>query len=125
GRGGQEPSGENLDRLLRYHFPGNVRELRNIVARAVALAAPGANFEQLPILLSGTTAKRDTEWVARADRPFQEAKAELVARFEHDYLKDLLLRAGDNVSQAARISGIERKHLYRLLERAGLGRKAD
>jgi transcriptional regulator with PAS, ATPase and Fis domain len=124
-RAAQKLGGENLDRLLRYHFPGNVRELRNIIARAVALAAPGASFETLPILLSGTTTKRDTEWVARADRPFQEAKAELVARFEHDYLKDLLLRAGDNVSQAARISGIERKHLYRLLERAGMGRKAD
>ena len=81
---------------------------------------PEPPFSAMPILLAGSTARRDTEWVARADRPFSEAKAELVARFERDYLKDLLLRAGNNISQAARISGIDRKHLYRLLESAGL-----
>ncbi|MCA9592233.1 MAG: sigma 54-interacting transcriptional regulator [Myxococcales bacterium] len=123
GRPEQDLASENLNRLLRYNFPGNVRELRNIIARAVALSPPGAPFAELPILLSGATSKRDTDVVARADRPFQEAKSELILRFERDYLKDLLLRAGDNVSQAARISGIERKHLYRLLERAGMSRK--
>ncbi len=124
GRAREEVRSANLDRLLSYHFPGNVRELRNIVTRAVALCPPDAPFAQMPVLLGGTTAKRDTEWVARADRPFQEAKGELIARFERDYLKDLLIRAGDNISQAARISGIDRKHLYRLLEQAGLGRKS-
>jgi len=120
GRPETEVRGENLDRLLGYHFPGNVRELRNIVTRAVALSPPGTQFSAMPILLAGSTAKKDTEFVARADRPFQEAKAELIARFERDYLKDLLIRAGNNISQAARISGIDRKHLYRLLESAGL-----
>ena len=66
--------GENLDRLLRYHFPGNVRELRNIVSRAVALSAPDAPFSELPILLSGTTTKQDTEWIARADRPIPRSQ---------------------------------------------------
>jgi DNA-binding NtrC family response regulator len=125
GRPQDDVRGENLSRLLRYQFPGNVRELRNIIARAVALSAPQAPFSEMPILLSGSTSKRDVELSARADRPFQEAKTELIARFERDYLRDLMLRAGDNVSQASRISGIERKHLYRLLERAGLGRKQD
>ncbi len=123
GRPEPDVRGENLERLLAYHFPGNVRELRNIVTRAVALSPAGTRFSAMPLLLAGTTAKKDTEWVARADRPFSEAKAELVARFERDYLKDLLIRAGNNISQAARISGIDRKHLYRLLESAGLHTK--
>jgi len=120
GRPEDDVRSENLNRLRVYHFPGNVRELRNIITRAVALSAPGTAFAELPILLAGTTAKNDTEWVARADRPFSEAKSELLTRFERDYLKDLMLRAQDNVSQAARISGVDRKHLYRLLESAGL-----
>lgn len=120
GRGSDDIRSDNLERLHMYHFPGNVRELRNIITRAVALSAPNTRFAEMPLLLGGTTAKKDTEWVARADRPFSEAKAELIARFEKDYLKDLLVRAGDNVSQAARISGVDRKHLYRLLEQAGL-----
>lgn len=122
GRPADDVRSDNLDRLLSYHFPGNVRELRNIITRAVALSPPGTTFSGMPILLAGSTAKQDTEWVARADRPFSEAKSELVARFERDYLKDLLIRAGDNVSQASRISGVDRKHLYRLLESAGLKR---
>jgi len=120
GRPADEVRSENLDRLRAYHFPGNVRELRNIITRAVALSAPGTSFDAMPMLLAGTTAKRDREWVAKADRPFQEAKSELVTRFERDYLKDLMTRAGDNVSQASRISGVDRKHLYRLLESSGL-----
>jgi DNA-binding NtrC family response regulator len=124
GRPSEDVRSENLDRLRNYHFPGNVRELRNIVTRAVALSPPATPFSAMPILLSGTTTKRDTEWVARADRPFQEAKAEIIARFERDYLEDLLIRAGGNLSQASRISGVERKHLYRVLEKNGLSRKA-
>ena len=124
GRPATELASENLERLRSYHFPGNVRELRNIITRAVALSPPGTAFSAMPILLSGTTTKRDTEWVARADRPFQEAKTEIIARFEKDYLEDLLIRAGGNLSQASRLSGVERKHLYRLLEKNGLSRKA-
>jgi DNA-binding NtrC family response regulator len=120
GRPAEEVEGSNLDRLRSYHFPGNVRELRNIVTRAVALSPQNTRFSAMPLLLSGTTAKRDTEWVARADRPFQEAKAEVIARFERDYLEDLLIRAGGNLSQASRLSGVERKHLYRLLDKNGL-----
>ena len=55
-----------------------------------------------------------------ADRPFHEAKDEIVDRFEREYLTDLVQRAGGNLSQAARIAGLERKFLYKLLERAGL-----
>jgi DNA-binding NtrC family response regulator len=116
--------GATLDKLERYHWPGNVRELRNVMTRAVALAAPGDEFAALPILLRPTTAATDGPPPIRADRPFHEAKDEHVARFEREYLADLLVRAGGNLSQAARTAGLERKFLYRLLERAGLRQKA-
>ncbi len=131
-----EPAGPNLHRLLAYRWPGNVRELRNVIARAVALAPPDAPFAELPILLgtalgragevpsNATAANSATQEVAvRADRPFAQAKEAVVTRFEREYLTDLLARHGHNLSEAARAAGLERKYLYRLLERAGLSRR--
>ena len=115
--------GAALERLERYHWPGNVRELRNVITRAVALAGPDDDFQSLPFVLRPTVAPPDEGASAlsfRADRPFHEAKDELVAKFEREYLTDLVARAGGNLSQAARIAGLERKFLYKLLERAGL-----
>ena len=115
--------GPALERLQRYHWPGNVRELRNVITRAVALAGPDDDFQSLPFLLRPTAAAPEAQTV-RADRPFHEAKDEVVARFERAYLTDLVARAGGNLSQAARTAGLERKFLYKLLERAGLRQKS-
>jgi DNA-binding NtrC family response regulator len=108
--------GPNLERLRCYAWPGNVRELRNVLARAVALSSPGTSFSELPILLGASTASPPGPSVS-ADRPFLDAKSELVEGFERAYLRDLLARYGDNLAQAARVAGVERKHLYRLLDK--------
>jgi DNA-binding NtrC family response regulator len=101
--------------LLRgYDWPGNVRELRNVVERAVKLGttptvpakARGQNSSERP---------RST-----ADLPFKEAKEQLVAAFERDYLADLMRRCNHNVSMAAREAGIARVYLHRLLQKHGL-----
>jgi DNA-binding NtrC family response regulator len=112
--------GAALERLERYHWPGNVRELRNVITRAVALAGPDDDFQSLPFVLRPTVAPPDEAVSFKADRPFHEAKDDVVAKFEREYLADLVTRAGGNLSQAARIAGLERKFLYKLLERAGL-----
>jgi DNA-binding NtrC family response regulator len=111
----------NLETLRAYHWPGNVRELRNVIARAVALAEPGAGFAAMPILLRGG-GEVQGEVSFAADRSYHQAKAEVLGRFERRYLEDLLRRAGGNISEAARIAGVERKHLYKMLERAGVQR---
>jgi len=116
--------GAALERLQRYHWPGNVRELRNVITRAVALAGPDDDFQSLPFVLRPTAAAPEAQ-TARADRPFHEAKDEVVAKFEREYLTDLIQRAGGNLSQAARIAGLERKFLYKVMERAGLRTKAS
>ncbi|HLL25968.1 MAG TPA: sigma 54-interacting transcriptional regulator, partial [Kofleriaceae bacterium] len=116
--------GAALERLQRYHWPGNVRELRNVITRAVALAGPDDDFQSLPFVLRPTAAAPEGETI-RADRPFHEAKDELVAKFERAYLTDLVQRAGGNLSEAARVAGLERKFLYKLLERAGLRTRSE
>src|SRR5262249_43772992 len=110
---------KNLDRLRGYSWPGNVRELRNVVARAVALSRRGTPFAEMPILV-GASMVASSEPAVSADRPFPEAKADWIQRFEAAYLRALLARHGDNLSQAARASGIDRKHLYRILGRLGM-----
>jgi DNA-binding NtrC family response regulator len=112
--------GPNLDRLAAYHWPGNIRELRNVITRAVALSAPDADFDSMAILLRPSRAAEDSAPRAKADRPFHDAKAEVVARFERDYLTDLMRRAEGNISEAARMAGVERKYLYKLLDKYGL-----
>ncbi|MEO8705062.1 MAG: sigma-54 dependent transcriptional regulator, partial [Kofleriaceae bacterium] len=117
--------GDALSRLTRYHWPGNVRELRNVITRAVALAGPDDDFQSLPFVLRPTVPAPDATPEIKADRPFHEAKDALIARFEREYLADLVQRAGGNLSQAARDAGLERKFLYKLLERAGLRQKSS
>jgi DNA-binding NtrC family response regulator len=116
----KQVSGPALERLQRYHWPGNVRELRNVITRAVALAGPDDDFQSLPFVLRPTAAAPDADVSFKADKPFHEAKDALIARFEREYLEDLVKRADGNLSQAARIAGLERKFLYKLLDRAGL-----
>jgi DNA-binding NtrC family response regulator len=118
-------AGANLDRLAGYHWPGNVRELRNVIARAVALSPPGTTFDRMPILLRPGATANEPARSAAADRPFHEAKDELVGRFEREYLEDLLRRASGNMTEAAKRAGLERKYLYRLLERVGIQRPRE
>jgi DNA-binding NtrC family response regulator len=117
----EEPDDAVLQRLSAYAWPGNVRELRNVIARAVALAPQGTPLSRMPLLLRGSAAG-EFEARVQAVRPFHELKDELVAKFEREYLEDLLRRANGNMAEAARRAGLERKFLYKLLERAGIGR---
>jgi DNA-binding NtrC family response regulator len=116
--------GTSLERLSGNHWPGTVRELRNVSTRAVALGGGAKTCGELPVLLRPTAQTPDGAEAARADRPFHDATQTVVDRFEREYLTDLLRRSGGNLSAAARTAGLERKFLYKVLERAGLRQKA-
>ena len=60
------------------------------------------------------------EAVIAADRPFKDAKNELIDSFEKGYLQDLLARNNNNISRSAREAGIERAYLQRLVRKHGL-----
>jgi DNA-binding NtrC family response regulator len=113
-----EVRGPNLDRLMAHAWPGNVRELRNVLERALALSPGARSFAELSLSLGQSGAA--AELALRTDLPFAEAKAELLQAFERRYLQDVLARAAGNQSEAARLAGMDRKHLRRLLVRCGL-----
>ena len=106
GRGGFEPGPALLERLIGCDWPGNVRELRNVVERSLRLG-DGAMELSSP-------AERPREV------PFKEAKERVVEAFAREYLARLVEKHGRNVSQIARVAGINRNHVQLLLERYGL-----
>jgi DNA-binding NtrC family response regulator len=114
--------GDNLQRMRAHGWPGNVRELRNVIERAWALSGePSPAFSTLELWLSSAASDEGAPSVD-ASRPFKEAKEGWNNRFEVEYLRKVLERAGGNITRAAEDAGINRKHLRELLVKHGLHR---
>ena len=110
--------------LTRHPFMGNVRELINVIRRAAVFASgEEITVADLPddIARDGTAEPAAeigaTMPMPDASVPFKAAKATVVDAFERQYLQDLLSRHEHNISKAAREAGIDRRHLYRLLDK--------
>ena len=54
--------------------------------------------------------------------PFKQSKERLLEAFEREYLRRLLANASGSIAGAARVAGVDRKHLYTLMEKHGMGR---
>ena len=93
--------------LEEYTWPGNVRQLQHMMERLVILA-PGARITEDAV-----------DDAIRSSSP-REQSGETLADTEMEQIRKVLAAAGGNKSRAARILGIERKTLYRKLERMGL-----
>ena len=91
--------------LVAAPWPGNVRQLLNLLEQAVALATTGV----IPASLVQSALRED----AAALIPFEEARK----TFERDYLVRLLKITGGNVTQAAQMAKRNRTEFYKLLQR--------
>ena len=118
----------------RYAFPGNVRELRNIVIRLTAkypgqVIQSGALETELdlqddtpasPLPAPSAIIREDDSLIAAARRRLQEPEPfrldQLLAETERNYIEAALRLAHGNVSQAARLLGINRTTLYNRME---------
>jgi two-component system response regulator HydG len=103
------------ERLLAYTWPGNVRELRNCIERAVALT----RFEEIAVedLPEKVQNYRQSRVVVDLDDTAHLASMEEV---ERRYILRVLEAAGGQRTKAAQILGLDRKTLYRKLERWGV-----
>jgi two-component system response regulator GlrR len=99
---------EALQLLVSAPWPGNVRQLFNVVEQAVALSATDVIPESL--------VRQAIDTGDSALTPLDEARR----AFERDYLVRILKITGGNVTKAARLAGRNRTEFYRLLERHSL-----
>ena len=113
-----------LDLFARYWWPGNVRQLRNEIQRAVAMSPPGGVIEpdQLSPDLSAPEPGKAAAGLASdagiAIRPGNLAA--VVERIERDLITATLGSTAGNISETARVLGLTRRGLYLKMRRLGL-----
>jgi two-component system, NtrC family, response regulator GlrR len=98
-----------LHKLMSYDWPGNVRELANVIQRAIVFSR-GIQISGCDIGLTEP---------ARHERSlcFRKAREEVIQGFEREYVNDLLLRNGGNITWAAKEAGQERRAFGRLVKK--------
>ncbi|MGE5646445.1 MAG: sigma-54-dependent transcriptional regulator [Acidobacteriota bacterium] len=94
--------------MSEYTWPGNVRQLQHLIER-LSILAPGGRIDEEAVreAIDATESR--------------EHASETLADAETDQIRRVLAATGGNKSRAAKVLGIERKTLYRKLERMGMG----
>jgi len=108
-----------LDMLMAYSWPGNGRELRNVVERAVLLAASdliGAD-DLRSLLPSRPDSLEDSAESILTALPYMEAKERAIEQFTKSYLQAKLAKHHGVITKAAEGSGIPRQHFSLLMKR--------
>ncbi len=118
GLGRKRLSKEALEALMKYDFPGNVRELKNLIERLVIMSRGEIiELEDLPpeIRTASPSIPRGEEpWFTCND--FKKARS----LFEKEFLKRKLAEYKGNITQTAEAIGLERSYLHRKLKSLGL-----
>jgi len=112
----QAISPEAMQVLLHQEFPGNVRELENIIERGVIFCRTNT-LELKDLFLSGEQGSLYPSMDEDLYRlPFREAKEMMINLFHKKYIQTLLLESKGNISRAAETAGIQRQYLHRLMK---------
>ncbi|MFC1572907.1 sigma 54-interacting transcriptional regulator, partial [Candidatus Eisenbacteria bacterium] len=107
-------SGETMKALVQHPLPGNVRELENILERALILAGDGQvtpELVQMPVLGQAANGGLGLEI---------PDEGLVLEELEKDLIRKALLKAGGNKSKAATLLGLTRRTLYSRMERYGI-----
>ena len=108
--------------MQTYNWPGNVRQLRNVVERTLILAAPERlariDIDMLPAEVTSEPSKLVPGQAVRSimGTPLREARE----AFEREYLRAQIRRFSGNISRTAAFIGMERSALHRKLKLLGM-----
>jgi DNA-binding NtrC family response regulator len=109
-------SREAMTVLAAYRWPGNVRQLRNVIERACALArADQITLDDLPPEVANGGS--DFAVADSTTESFQEMKARKIAAIEINYISALLRRHDGNVTHCAQQAGMSRSAFQKLMQR--------
>jgi len=139
-RGPSEPVPSFSESAVRamsaYGWRGNVRELQNVIEHAVVLLDPGASIRPddipfiggdmgTPVAVGAVPAVGEGSAIGEfsGNETYHAARDRVLAEFELRYLTQLVQRAAGNMSRAARLAGVDRTTLYRIMEKHGLQRE--
>ncbi|MBA4088682.1 MAG: sigma-54-dependent Fis family transcriptional regulator [Novosphingobium sp.] len=118
-------SPEAMAALQSYDWPGNVRQLRNVVERTVILAPRDRlariDSDMLPSEIVSTPMGGDSAGSALMGVPLREARE----NFEREYLKVQIRRFSGNISKTASFIGMERSALHRKLKLLGMAERRE
>ena len=116
---------EALAALQAYEWPGNVRQLRNVVERTIILAPRDRlaiiEVDMLPAEILSERIRSDSRLSALMAVPLREARE----NFEREYLKVQIRRFSGNISKTAGFIGMERSALHRKLKLLGMVERRD
>ena len=110
-------SDEVMDCFHRYKWPGNIRELRNVIERTVALSREATvQLSDLPKPMREATGDRSSAVSVLAEISREEA----LDNADHNYLTALMAKHEGNIAQAARQAGLSRQGMHKLLTKHGI-----
>ena len=118
-------SGEAMTALQAYEWPGNVRQLRNVVERTVIMAPreklAKIEADMLPPEIFNSRGGADTGVTVMMSAPLREARES----FEREYLRVQIRRFSGNISKTAAFIGMERSALHRKLKLLGMSERRE
>lgn len=118
-----EPGAQEL--LMGYTYPGNIRELENIIRRAVILNRGSVvRVRDLPPEVAGNHAVAPASVAAALTSQYHEAREHTLRVFEESFLSSALRESGGIVSRAARATGLSERNFHKKLIRYQIDFKA-
>ena len=107
--------------MQHYPWPGNIREMQNVIERSAVLAKDGIiRLENLPTIFTDTYDSCSDIDVSRRRVSYKAERELQVGRTEKNIIARYLEETGGNVAKAARLANLPRRTFYRLLEKHGI-----
>ncbi len=117
-------SQEVINEMMSYDWPGNVRQLENLIERAIIMAKGNA-ITHIDLSNNKKVKKAESSNAVLAEfLPFKKSKERLIKDYEREYFVNLLRKYKGNITQTSKISQVDIKTIRRKMEEYGL-RKED